>query len=244
MHRLQPRFNRRGARPQSSAYVHLTVDESFPRLRVVRRPGRTGVHLGPVATAASAARIVEALHQVLPLRRCSAPLRRGEPTRDTPCLPAQLGVAACPCAGDVDPGLYDAAVRAAAAVLGGRPGLVVPALEQRVVLLAAQRRFEEAALVRDRLSALTAALDRTTRVAGLVAMGEHILALPGGVEVVVDRGRVMGLPGVTGPADVPGPGRPASPAFADEAMVISRWLTRAARRGQQGSQDAASAAAR
>ena len=43
LHRLQPRFNRRGARPQASAYVHLTENEPFPRLRVVRRPSRSGV---------------------------------------------------------------------------------------------------------------------------------------------------------------------------------------------------------
>jgi DNA polymerase-3 subunit epsilon len=232
LHRWRPRFNRRGARPQAAAYVHLT-DEPFPRLRVVRRPGRTGVHLGPLPSAASAARVVEAVQQVLPLRRCTLDLRRGEPVRDTPCLPAQLGVSACPCAGAVEVEGYARAVGAAATVLGGDGGPVVGGLEERVVRLAGQRRFEEAALARDRLAALSAALDRAARISELISAGWQVIELAPGLSAHIDGGRLMLVDGVAdgvlGPPPEPPIGvEPPTPAFADEAMVISRWLSRAA----------------
>jgi DNA polymerase-3 subunit epsilon len=235
LHRLRPRFNTRGARPQSAAYVHLTDGEPFPRLRVVRRPAATGVHLGPVPSSATAQRIVEALQQVLPLRRCTQPLRAGAPLAPTPCLPAQLGVAACPCAGVVDDHAYRAAVAAAARALGGDADPLLARLEGRIADLAAQRRFEEAALARDRAGALRAACERLRRINDLVATGEQVLALPdatdhGTVEVLVERGRIVHAPGLD-PAhapEPPAPGRPASAAFADEANVIARWLERRA----------------
>jgi DNA polymerase-3 subunit epsilon len=226
LHRLQPRFNRRGARPQSSAYVELTSGEAFPRLRVVRRPGTRGVHLGPFPSSAGAARVVEAVQQAVPLRRCSTSLTARTPLRPAPCLAAQLGVAACPCVGGADPVEYAFAVDRAARVLRGEGQLVLPVLEERVARLAAQRRFEEAALTRDRLAALVAALDRAARVQALIDAGEQTIALTGGLVVRVERGRLVDVPGLGEPPDPPAPGRPPSPRFADEAMVLSRWIHR------------------
>jgi DNA polymerase-3 subunit epsilon len=228
LHRLRPRFNRRGARPQRAAYVQLTTNEPFPRLKVVRGVRGSGLHLGPLPSSASATRVVEAIQQVVPLRRCTAPLRNGRPVRDSPCLPAQLGVAPCPCAGIVDRASYDAAVAGAASVLGGNEVAAASALTARIERLSAQRRYEEAALTRDRLSALAAAVERRNAIAELRRLGRWALELGGGLTVTVDDGRLVGVdrlgePPVASSADH------VTPAHADEAMVIWRWTRRAAR---------------
>ena len=102
--RLKPRYNRAGTRADRYCYVRLDVDSAWPRLAIVRDPARTGVHLGPLPSRTMATLVVEALQAALPLRRCSVRLGRDHqpPLDATPCAAAQMGVAACPCAGLAD----------------------------------------------------------------------------------------------------------------------------------------------
>ena len=104
--------------------------------------------------------VVEALQAALPLRRCSIRLGRGHvPAPDaSPCVAAQLGVAACPCAGLAERRRYDEAVAVACEAIEGRPDAVVERLTARMTALAAGQRYEEAATARDRMSALEGAV--------------------------------------------------------------------------------------
>jgi DNA polymerase-3 subunit epsilon len=76
------------------------------------------------------------------------------------CSAAQLGVAHCPCSGTADAAEYATAVRHAEEALGGRPHLVADVLHDKMMQLADQQRFEEAAAARDRLTALVGAARR------------------------------------------------------------------------------------
>ncbi|HEX2063680.1 MAG TPA: DEDD exonuclease domain-containing protein, partial [Acidimicrobiales bacterium] len=101
IHQLQPRFNRQSKLWPRYAYLKLTLDERFPRLSVVRsaKPGDGCLYLGPLPSAKAAGLVAEAIESAAPLRRCKA--KPGRLLRSAPCAPAQLGVATCPCAGDV-----------------------------------------------------------------------------------------------------------------------------------------------
>ena len=161
LHELGPRYNRAGTTWRRYCYVRLTTD-AWPRLTIVNEPHPTGTHLGPLPSRAVATQVIDAVHAVVPLRRCTA--RLGCTPRlalgDAPCAPAQLGVAMCPCAGTADPAAYARAVTAAVAALTTHPGLVLDPLWRRVEALAAQRRYEEAAAVRDRATAFAGAIRR------------------------------------------------------------------------------------
>ena len=99
--RLKPRYNRAGTRADRYCYVRLDVDSAWPRLAIVKDAARTGLHLGPLPSRTMAGLVVEALQSALPLRRCSTRLGRTyvPSAGATPCAAAQMGVAACPCAG-------------------------------------------------------------------------------------------------------------------------------------------------
>ena len=146
--RLKPRYNRAGTHADRYCYVRLDTDSAWPRLAIVRDPARTGVHLGPLPSRTMAALVVEALQAALPLRRCSVRLGRNHQPLPgaTPCAAAQLGVAACPCAGVADRPRYDDAVAAAVAAMSGSPGAVAERLGERMMALAAAQRYEEAAM--------------------------------------------------------------------------------------------------
>jgi DNA polymerase-3 subunit epsilon len=231
--RLRPRYNRAGTRADRYCYVRFDVDSPWPRLAIVKDPGRTGLHLGPLPSRTMATLVVEALQAALPLRRCSLRLGRNHvPEPDAaPCAPAQMGVAACPCAGLADRRRYDEAVGRAVEAIEGRPDAVVERLTARMTALAAEQRFEEAAMARDRLSALDGAVLRTRQMTDLLARGAFETT-SGDITWVIDRARLVdvrvagstagALPAA--PPDPPTPGRPLPRSLADEALLLARKL--------------------
>jgi DNA polymerase-3 subunit epsilon len=234
--RLLPRYNRVGTRADRYCYVRLDTDSPWPRLSIVRDPGASGVHLGPLPSRPMATLVVDALQAALPLRRCTARLgRHHQPTLDaTPCLAAQLGVAACPCAGLAEPRAYAEWVDTAARAMSADPAPVVARLADRMTTLAVAQRFEEAATIRDRISALEGAVKRTLMMNGLLGRGRFEVT-QGDVTWIVDRARLVDVrvAGSTAgalpapPPDPPAPGQPVPRLLADEALVLARRLSSA-----------------
>ena len=233
---LKPRFNRRSKSTTGSCYVKLTA-ERFPRLSIVREPRDDGaVYLGPLGSRRAAQQVVDAVHTVVPLRRCTARVpARPEAADRPPCLPAQLGVALCPCAGGIDAAAYDAAVGDAGDALRGH-GAAFEALERRMTDLAAAERFEEAADARDRAGALAAAVRRHRRIDALVAAGTVRIGMPDGSEVEIRRGVLTRVTDAEGGAaavphaEVVPADRPLPRELADEVLAVARYLDRYADR--------------
>lgn len=174
-----PPYNRKSKQPYKAWWINLS-DEAFPRLTVGRTPTQNA--LGPLRNRNTAAEIAEVLAAASGLRTCRMRIPvAGEHGHD--CGP--LGpVGGCPAA---DPDLPPESAAAYAA----RPALVVDlirgrtdeplrATRLRVEELAAAELFENAARLRDRLSALTAALLRVQRLGAVAALDELVAAKPDG----------------------------------------------------------------
>lgn len=175
IHAHRPRFNRRSATPERGVYLALTV-ERFPRLSVVRRPRGRGAVLGPVGSRRTAELVADALTEISALRRCTP--RMGPRTRLPACALKELGRCLAPCDGTVDPEGYAPAVAAVQQAMTGDVGTAVAHLEARMRTLAAEGRYERAAVVRDRLRALVAAVARTRRTAALAGVEEVVASRP------------------------------------------------------------------
>jgi DNA polymerase-3 subunit epsilon len=238
--RTLPRYNRKGTRADRYCYVRLDTSTEWPRLSIVRRPstGRRGaptddVHLGPLPSRAVAGLVIEALHTALPIRRCTARLgkRYVPPIDAVACTAAQLGVAMCPCAGTADPVAYRRVVAATRAALDGDVDVVAGLVHSRMATIAAQQRFEEAALVRDRLAALLRAarhhrLGRALVAAGTVTLtdGTHGWEIEHGRLVAAGRqgGALALLP--VDPPPPPPTDAPIEPGTIDEVLCLARWI--------------------
>jgi DNA polymerase-3 subunit epsilon len=125
---------------------------------------------------------------------------------------------------------------------GGDPVLLLAPLVEKMRRFAAERRYEQAAVTRDRLEALRRALDDRRRVTTICAAGELVLARPHprGSEVTVLRhGQLVSVTIV--PADGPiqlatsapedGPELIAGPPprhLVDEIRLVGRWLDQVA----------------
>jgi DNA polymerase-3 subunit epsilon len=240
IHQLQPRFNRQSKLWPRYAYLKLTLDERFPRLSVVRsaKHGDGCLYLGPLPSARAAGLVAEAIESAAPLRRCKA--KPGRLPRSAPCAPAQLGVATCPCAGDVSEAAYADIVAHVVRGLTVDPDLLLRPLLARMHSLASAQRYEEAAAVRDRAGALAQALSRQRRLEALRRAGRVVLETAGGGGAVLEGGRLVTawppeaqtpLPaGPSPPLAGPAADGPIPRAVADELLCVAGWLEREAER--------------
>ncbi|MGZ8624922.1 MAG: DEDD exonuclease domain-containing protein [Actinomycetota bacterium] len=222
--RHEPPYNRRGKTWRRGAYLKLDPTEAYPRLKVVHaaKPDDGCAYLGPFGNSARARLAKEALEEVVPIRRCTTAMRAR--TRFAPCALADMGRCPAPCDGRVDPEGYRALTQELVAGLRS-PGAMLAALEARMDDLAEQERYEEAALVRDRLRALAGALERDRRDAWLVRAGAFELETDDGVRLRFDRGALTragdGCARQEDPLSLPCPRE-----RADELAAVRGWLAR------------------
>jgi DNA polymerase III subunit epsilon len=164
--RLRPDANRRSAHPERSCYLTVTTDERVPRVAVTAAPRPGGVSAGPLRSRGDAQAAAQALRSAFALRSCRPAL----PEDDGSCLAGLLGRCAAPCRGGERVDAYGRAVAAAADWLrGGDGGAAIAGLRARMAALSDDRRFEEAAGLRDQLDALErvrTALGRVRKAAG------------------------------------------------------------------------------
>jgi DNA polymerase-3 subunit epsilon len=242
IHTHEPRFNRRAKVWRSYAYLKLTLAERFPRLTVVRNARADGaLYIGPLYSLAAAHLVREAVETAVPLRRCASRIGRNTPVREgPPCVPAQLGVAVCPCRGHVDDAGYAAIVATAARGLTVDPPLLLGPLEARMRALADASRYEEAALTRDRLRALAGALARRRLLDGLRHAGRLLVEGPDGVVEIVD-GRLVLDDDAPGGDELPldHPRLAVAREELDERLAVARWLVREASAGRLRLREAA-----
>ncbi|MCA5893861.1 DEDD exonuclease domain-containing protein [Isoptericola sp. NEAU-Y5] len=243
-----PRYNRRSKHPERQSWVRLT-DEPYPRLSVVRdvRPGTP--HIGPYPSRQAALAAVDALHDALPLRQCTARLPRVARVAGSPCALAGMGRCSAPCTavGAADAS-YDGVAAAARTALTADPALVVDALAARVGRLAAQERYEEAGHVTQRLRSFVQGAARAQRLGPLARCAELVAARPvsvgpgsmaGGWELVVVKHARLAATAVTGPDEDPlpvvdalrataevvePPVAPAPACHPEEAALVLAWL--------------------
>ncbi|MFW2383707.1 MAG: GIY-YIG nuclease family protein, partial [Acidimicrobiales bacterium] len=205
-----PRFNRRGTRPMKPQYVKLTTAEAFPRLSVVRSVKPPGVYLGPISNRRTADLVVEAIQSVVPLRRCTTKISRsGSPKSNGLCTAAQLGKAVCPCTGELTVDQYAPIVADATQVMTTHPHVALERLRERMEELAAQERFEDAALTRNRAGAFASSIERSRRLEMVQQLGTVSLQFPSGV-VRIDSSRLS----------------------IEECLLVGGWIDRHAGRAQ------------
>ena len=243
---LKPPYNRRSRFPEQAVYLRLT-DEPFPRLsrvRAIRESRRADggevAFLGPFGSTRAADEAAQALLAAIPLRQCSARLSPRRPT--SACALAELGRCGAPCEGRESVAEYARHVAEARAAMTGDPAPVVAAALRRIDRLAAEQRYEEAAVERDRMTAFVRAAARMQKLVALTRIRELVAAAPtaeGGWDLAVVRyGRLVSAASVPRGVDPrpwvdavvasaetvrPGPG-PTPCATVEETERIGAWL--------------------
>lgn len=155
--RHQPRFN--VELKDDKNFLHLRLDEraDWPRIDVVRRPGRDGArYFGPYHSASKIRETLRLVERHFQLRTCDDLTFRN---RSRPCLQHQIGRCPAPCVLPVSQEEYRQNVQAVIEFLQGRRDDLVRRLEERMREAAEALEFERAARYRDQLRAVQGSLE-------------------------------------------------------------------------------------
>jgi excinuclease ABC subunit C len=165
--RLMPRYNVLLRDDKSFPFIHLTAGHDFPQLTKFRGARtKEGSYFGPFASAGSVNRTLVTLQKAFLLRSCSDSVFA---TRTRPCLLYQIKRCSAPCVGHISREDYAALIEQAHAFLAGRSDDVQQRLATEMQGAADILDFEAAALVRDRIRALSLVQGhQDIHVAGLV----------------------------------------------------------------------------
>jgi excinuclease ABC subunit C len=195
----RPKYNVKLADDKSYPYLKLTLEEPFPRLRILRelprdsvlgRPGRRTLHdprthdlhrlregryFGPYASAKAmrgTMRIVQELFRICSCNRKLVPGRRS----GSVCLQYHIGRCMGPCTGKVSPEKYRDVLDDVILFLKGKHTDVVKRLREEMEAAAQALDFERAARLRDKSMAIEKAIEGQ-RVVARQELDEDVLAV-------------------------------------------------------------------
>src|SRR5829696_376154 len=157
--RYKPRFNIRLRDDKSYPYIAISLDEDYPRVYFTReRHRRERAYFGPYSSAKKTRETLDLLQKIFLFRSCDG----AEPGRrsGSPCLDYYIKRCEAPCVGYVGKEEYRGMIDGVVDFLSGKYRQIERQLEQRMKDAAADQRFEQAALERNRLKAVRALLER------------------------------------------------------------------------------------
>ena len=151
--RYRPAYNVLLRDDKSFPFILLHADHAFPRIQKHRGARKAkGDYFGPFASAGEVGRTLNALQKLFLLRSCTDSFFNN---RDRPCLLHQIKRCSAPCTGKIDEPAYRDLVSDARDFLSGKSTPVQKKLADAMQSASENLDFEQAAVLRDRLRALT-----------------------------------------------------------------------------------------
>lgn len=249
----RPRFNVRLVDDKSYPFLAVTLDDEWPRARVMRGVKQKGTkYFGPYAHAYAIRETLDLLLRTFPIRTCSDNKFDRHHRMGRPCLLFHIEKCVGPCAKEVEKSDYDHLVERLIDFLDGNTTPVIKQLEVEMTDAASVLDFERAARLRDRLVSVRKAVEKQQMVSekreDFDVFGVAGDELEAAVQVFYVRGgRVVGRKGflvdkvedLDGPqfmqqvleqhyADVPPMGIPKEvlvPELPEDVLLLEEWLT-------------------
>lgn len=148
----RPQYNIRLKDDKTFPYLKIDTGEEWPRLCITRRLDQDGgQYFGPFASAASVRETMRVIKRLFPLHLCN---RFKEKANGRACLWYHLGKCLAPCLGSVTRDDYQRVIREVILFLQGKRERVLRELEKRMRRASAELNFENAARLRDQISAI------------------------------------------------------------------------------------------
>ena len=166
---LKPRFNELLKDDKTFPYLAVTVRDQFPGVYVTRNPSDPRFEgarvFGPFTSVHALRSAVTVMQRVFQYRTCELDIKADDPAnrRFRPCLLHSIGQCTAPCANRVTVARYRADVDRFLRFLGSKRSVLVRELQGEMERASAERRFEDAAALRDQIHALGKLDDRETR---------------------------------------------------------------------------------
>ena len=143
-----PKYNVLFRDDKSYPSLRVTVDEKFPRLFVGRGPHEPGIQeIGPFTNATLLHQALNAIRRIIQFRTCRVLPKRA-------CLDYHIGLCSAPCEGRISEEEYKENLSKVFRLMEGKKEEVLKELQARMQTASRERRYEEAAKVRDQIEGL------------------------------------------------------------------------------------------
>jgi len=151
--KFKPKFNILLKDDKSFPYIFIEKDCDWPQLSKHRGvKNKNGHYFGPFASVGSANWTIKILQKVFLLRVCNDTVFKN---RDRACILFQIKRCAAPCVNYIDKEEYSKLVEDAVAFLSGKSKIIQKKLSQEMEKNSKIMNYEKAAIIRDRIKALT-----------------------------------------------------------------------------------------
>jgi excinuclease ABC subunit C len=154
---IQPKYNRELRDDKTFPYLQIYVREEFPRVEFTREPRSRGVKLyGPFASASSLRGAIQVLQKIFKFRTCSLDINSDDPRWRwyRPCLLYSINQCLAPCNLRVTKEEYRKAIYRLQRFLDGEKKALLEEMYEEMQQAAKERRYEEAARIRDQIRLL------------------------------------------------------------------------------------------
>ena len=149
----KPRFNILLRDDKSFPYIFIGEKDKWPQLTKLRgKKTRVGYYFGPFASVGSANWTIKILQKIFLLRVCDDTVFRN---RDRACILYQIRRCSAPCVGKIEKNNYKNLVNDAVDFISGKSQRIQKNLSKEMEIASGDLDYEKAAILRDRIKALT-----------------------------------------------------------------------------------------
>ncbi|MBN2516278.1 MAG: excinuclease ABC subunit UvrC [Deltaproteobacteria bacterium] len=154
----KPRYNVTFKDDKNYFNIRIDLRDKFPRLQLVRRIKRDGArYFGPYSSSAAVKETLQLLQKVFPLRTCKDVEFNA---RQRPCIEYEIKRCLAPCCNLIGSEEYERIVKDVILFMDGHGEKLISKLKKRMIVAANKLDFEKATTLRDRISAISATLEK------------------------------------------------------------------------------------
>lgn len=226
-----PKYNVLLRDDKTFPYIKITLGEEWPRLIKTRRVISDGAkYFGPYADAGAVNQIIDLFTSIYKLKKCGT---RSFPQNTKPCLNFHIEQCRGICIDKADKEEYMAGVNNIIDFLNGKDNHLLKDLRSKMEEKAHAMEFEEAAMLRDQISAMNAIVEKQSVSLSKASDMDVLLVITGqdsfGVVFFVRKGKLSGRESFPLSSDLPGNSEEMTAAFleqyySDMAMIPKEIL--------------------
>jgi len=157
---LRPKYNILMKDDKNYTYIKITTQEDYPRIYITRKMKKDGAtYFGPKTSSYDIKKTMKILSSILPYKQCRLNvevIKSGKSRKKNtyPCLFYQMDRGHSPCITELSPEEYKKIINKVIDFLKGKYTEIIKKIREQMQKAAANKEFERAALLRDRLKSL------------------------------------------------------------------------------------------